>query len=57
MRHLCKLTQETQDGRFKILPVPLMRAQTAPPQNGIIQDRLFLYTDIGIDPEALELTM
>ena len=30
-RHLCKLTQETQESWFKVLPVPLMRAQTAPP--------------------------
>ena len=29
-RHPCKLTQETQDSWFKVLPVALMRAQTAP---------------------------
>ena len=25
-RHLCKLTQETQDSWFKVLPIALMRA-------------------------------
>ena len=29
-RHLCKLTQETQGSWFKVLPIALMRAQTAP---------------------------
>ena len=29
-RHLCKLTQKTQDSCFKNLPIALMRAQTAP---------------------------
>ena len=29
-RHLCKLTQETQGNWFKVLPIALMRAQTAP---------------------------
>ena len=29
-RHLCKLTQETQDNWIKVLPIALMRAQTAP---------------------------
>ena len=29
-RHLCKLTQETQDSWFKVLPVALLRTQTAP---------------------------
>ena len=29
-RHLHKLTQETQDSWFKVLPVALMRTQTAP---------------------------
>ena len=34
-RHLCKLTQDTQDSWLKVLPIPLMRALTAH-QNGII---------------------
>ena len=29
-RHLCKLTQETQDNWIKVLPIVLMRARTAP---------------------------
>ena len=29
-RHLRKLTQETQDNWIKVLPIALMRAQTAP---------------------------
>ena len=29
-RHLCKVTQETQDSWFKVLPVALLRTQTAP---------------------------
>ena len=42
-RHLCKLTQETQESWFKVLPVPLMRAWTAPPQNGIISMTAFVH--------------
>ena len=34
-RHLCKLSQDKQDNWFKVLPIPLMRALSAP-QNGII---------------------
>ena len=34
-RHPCKLTQETQDSWFKVLPVALMRAQTAPKKKGL----------------------
>ena len=29
-RHLCKLTQETQDNWIKVLPIALTRARTAP---------------------------
>ena len=57
-RHLCKLTQETQESWFKVLPVPLMRAQTAPPPPAkwdYLNDRPLLCTDIVIDPRALEL--
>ena len=58
-RHLCKLTQETQDNWIK--PIALMRAWTAPKREGLssferIYGRPFLCTDIVIDPEALELT-
>ena len=61
-RHLCKLTQETYHGWFKVLPVALMKALTAPKKEGLfpfecIYGRPFLHTDIVIDPEALELTM
>ena len=31
-RHLCKLTQETQDKWIKVLSITLMRARTAPPK-------------------------
>ena len=31
-RHLHNLTQEIQDNWIKVLPIALMRAQTAPPQ-------------------------
>ena len=60
-RHLCKLTQETQDNWIKVLPIALMRARTAPKKEGLspfecIYGRPFLRTDIVIDPEALELT-
>ena len=60
-RHLCKLTQETQDNWIKVLPIALMRAQTAPKKERLspfdyICGRPFLCTDIFIDPEALELT-
>ena len=34
-RHLRKLTQETQDSWFKVLPIALMRAQTAPKKKGV----------------------
>ena len=34
----------------------LMRAQTAPQKRDSLYDRLFLHTDIVIDPKALELT-
>ena len=59
-RHLHKLTQETQDNWIKVLPIALMRAQTAPKKEGLspfecIYGRPFLRTDV-IDPEALELT-
>ena len=37
-RHPCKLTQETQDNWFTVLPIALMRAQTNPPEQS---DRLF----------------
>ena len=60
-RHLCKLTQETQDNWLKVLPIALKRAWTAPKKEGLspfecIYGRPFLRTDIVIDPEALELT-
>ena len=60
-RHLRKLTLETQDNWIKVLPIALMRAQTAPKKEGLspfecIYGRPFLCTDIVIDPEALELT-
>ena len=34
-RHLCTLTQETQDNLIKVLPIVIMRAQTAPPKEGL----------------------
>ena len=34
-RHLHKLTQETQDNWFKVLPITLMRAQTAHKKKGL----------------------
>ena len=60
-RHLCKLTQERQDNWCKVLPIALMRARTAPQNEGLspfecIYGRPFLATDIVIDSEALELT-
>ena len=60
-RHIRKLTQETQDSWIKVLPIALMRAQTAPTKEGLslfecIYGRPFLCTDIVIDPEALELS-
>ena len=60
-RHLRKLTQGTQDNWIKVLPIALMKAQTAPKKEGLspfecIYGRLFLCTDIVIDPEGLELT-
>ena len=50
-----------QDNWIKVLPIALMRAQTAPPKEGLsplecIYGRAFLCTDIVLDPEALELT-
>ena len=58
-RHLHKLTQETR--QIKVLPIALMRAQTAPQKERLspfkcIYRRRFLHTDIVIDPEALKLT-
>ena len=60
-RHLHKLTREMQDNWIKVLPIALMRARTAPKKEGLsafeyIYGRLFLCTDIVIDPEGLELT-
>ena len=60
-RHLHKLTQEMQDNWIKVLPIALMRAQTAPKKEGLspfecIYGKPFLCTDIVIDPKALELT-
>ena len=60
-RLLHKLTQDTQDNWFKVLPIALMRDRTAPQKEGLspfecIYGRPFLRTDIVIDPEALELT-
>ena len=60
-RHLCTLTQETQDNWIKVLPIASMRAETVPQKEGLspfecIYGRPFLHTDIVIDPEALELT-
>ena len=59
-RHICKLTQETQDSWIKVLPIALMRAQTAPQKEGLspfecIYGRPFLCTDIVIELEGLEL--
>ena len=59
-RHLHKLTQKMQDNWIKVLPIALMRAQTAPEKEDLstfecIYGRLFLHRDIVIDPEALEL--
>ena len=59
---MCKLTQERQDNWIKVLPIALMRAQTAPKKGGTapsferIYLRPFLCTDIVIDPETLDLT-
>ena len=60
-RHLRKLTQETQNNGIKVLPIALMRAQTAPKKERLslfecIYGRPFLRIDIVIAPEALELT-
>ena len=60
-RHLCKLTQETQDNWIKVLPIAFMRARTAPKKEVLspfecIYGRPFSHTDIVIDPEDLELT-
>ena len=52
-RHPCKLTQETQDSQFTVLPIALIRAQIATPRptpkEGTLYDRLFLCTDIVIE--------
>ena len=61
-RHLHKLTEETQDNWIKVLPIALMRAQTAPQKERLSlfecnYGRPFLHTDIVIDPKALQLTM
>ena len=50
-----------QNNWIKVLPIALMRAQTAPKKEGLspfecIYGRPFLCTDIVIDPEALEFT-
>ena len=50
-----------QDNWIKVLPIALMRAQTAPRKEGLSPfecsyGRPFLRTDIIIDPEALDLT-
>ena len=60
-RHLHKLTQETQDSWFKVVPRTLMRAQMAP-KKGLspfecLQGRPLLCTNSVLDPEDLELTM
>ena len=54
-----KLTQETQDNWIKVLPIALMRAQTAPEMERLspfecTYGRPFLHRDIVIDPEALK---
>ena len=46
-RHLCKLTQETQDSWFEVLPIPLMSVLTAPPKWDYLNDRQFLCIDIS----------
>ena len=58
-RHLNKLTKETQDRRFKVLPRALMRAQITPKKKGLspfecLQSRPLLCTDIALDPEGLD---
>ena len=50
-----------QENWIKVLPIALMRAQTAPKKEGLSPfecnyRRPFLHTDIVTDPEALELT-
>ena len=50
-----------QNNWIKVLPIALMRAQTAPKKEGLspfecIYGRPFLCLDIVIDPGALELT-
>ena len=59
-RYLCKLTQETQDSWFKVLPIALIRARTVrkgTDRRDCLSGRPFLHTDIVIGPKALELTM
>ena len=42
-RHLHKLTQETQDSWLKVLPIALMRAQTASKKKGLsLQETVFM---------------
>jgi len=60
MTLLRKLTQETQDSWLKVLPIALMRAQTAFKKEGLSPFECIcgrpLCTDTVRDPEALELT-
>jgi len=42
-RHLCKLTQETQGNWFKVLPIALMRAQTAPKKGLSLWQTVFVH--------------
>ena len=59
-RHLRKLTQETRDSWLKVLPIALMRAQTAFKKEGLSPFECIcgrpLCTDTVRDPKALELT-
>ena len=41
-RHLCTLTQETQDNWIKVLPIALMRAGTVPPKEGLSPLNVFM---------------
>ena len=42
-RHLCKLTQGTQDNWIKVLPIALMRAHTAPRKGGAVPLWMYLW--------------
>ena len=42
-RHLHKLTQETQGNWFKVLPIALMRAQTAPKKGLSLWQTVFVH--------------